>query len=74
RSAGAVTVNLGAFMNTVTSFVIVAFCVFLLVKLMNRLRQQPTPGRAVSTTKSCPFCFTSIDIRATRCRHCTSQL
>lgn len=74
RSAGAVTMNLGLFINTVTSFVVVAFCVFLLVKLMNRLRQQPALNRAVSTTKPCPFCFTAIDIRATRCPHCTSQL
>lgn len=74
RAAGAVTVNVGVFMNGVISFIIVAFCVFLLVKLMNRLRQKPVPTRAVSTTKSCPFCFTSMDIRATRCPHCTSQL
>uniref|UniRef100_A0A7C4GBW4 Large-conductance mechanosensitive channel n=1 Tax=candidate division WOR-3 bacterium TaxID=2052148 RepID=A0A7C4GBW4_UNCW3 len=73
KSAGAVTLNLGVFVNTIISFVIVAFCVFMLVKGMNQLRrQQPAP--AAVTTKECPFCFTNIPLKATRCPNCTSQL
>lgn len=74
KAAGAVTMNVGLFANTIISFVIVAFCVFLLVKGMNRLRRQQAPAPAPATTKECPHCFTSIPLKATRCPHCTSQL
>jgi large conductance mechanosensitive channel len=74
RKAGAVTLNYGAFFNTIVSFVIVAFSVFLLVKGMNKLkRQQEAPG-AAPTTKECPHCLSTIPIKATKCAHCTSQL
>jgi large conductance mechanosensitive channel len=71
QAAGAVTVNYGVFLNTVVSFLIVAFAVFLLVRAMNRLqrREQPAP-----TTKACSFCCSQIPIDATRCPQCTSQL
>ncbi len=72
RAAGAVTMNLGLFINTIISFIIIAFCVFLLVKGMNRLRRQPVPVPA--NTKECPHCATAIPIAAKRCPHCTSQL
>ncbi|MEO0082343.1 MAG: large-conductance mechanosensitive channel protein MscL [candidate division WOR-3 bacterium] len=72
RAAGAVTMNLGLFINTIISFIIIAFCVFLLVKGMNRLRRQPVPAPA--NTKECPHCATAIPIAAKRCPHCTSQL
>jgi large conductance mechanosensitive channel len=71
KAAGAVTLNLGVFINTVISFLIVAFAVFLVVKGMNRLKQEEAPPPA---TKECPFCFTTIPIQANRCPHCTSQL
>ena len=72
QTAGAVTMNLGIFINTMISFVIVVFCVFLLVRGMNRLRSKPAPAPA--NTKACPHCFSNIPLKATRCPNCTSQL
>jgi len=73
KAAGAVTVNYGVFINTIISFLIIAFAVFLVIRNINRLqRQQETP--AVPTTKECPYCLSVIPIKATRCAHCTSEL
>lgn len=72
KHAGAVTVNIGVFINTVISFVIVAFSVFIVIKNVNRLKKAPPP--ADPTTKECPFCLSAIPIKATRCPHCTSEL
>ncbi|OPY83542.1 MAG: Large-conductance mechanosensitive channel [Syntrophorhabdus sp. PtaU1.Bin153] len=72
KTAGAVTVNIGVFINTVISFLIVAFSVFVVVKNVNRLKKEPPP--ADPTTKECPFCLSAIPIKATRCPHCTSEL
>ncbi len=72
KKAGAATLNYGVFLNTVLDFVIVAFAIFLLVKQVNRMRA-PAPV-AVPATKDCPFCTSSIPIKATRCPNCTSQL
>jgi large conductance mechanosensitive channel len=74
KKAGAVTLNYGVFINFIISFVIVAFSVFLLIRTMNRLKRQGDAVPAVPTTKECPFCASSIAIKATRCPHCTSQL
>ncbi len=72
KQAGAVTLNVGLFINTVISFLIVAFSVFLVVKGMNRLKKQAPPPDP--TTKECPFCISNIPVRAVRCPHCTSEL
>jgi len=72
KQAGAVTLNLGLFMNAVISFVIVAFAVFMLLKLINRLHRQQAP--AEQPLKDCPRCLSSIPAAATRCPHCTSEL
>jgi large conductance mechanosensitive channel len=73
KAAGAVTLNYGLFVNTVISFLIVSFAVFLLVRTVNRMkRQQEAP--AVPTTKECIYCFSKIPIQATRCPNCTSEL
>jgi len=76
KTAGAVSVNYGLFLNAVISFLIVAFAVFLLVRGVNRLRQQAEAKAppAEPTTKDCRFCCSPIPIKATRCGHCTSQL
>jgi large conductance mechanosensitive channel len=74
RSAGAVTLNYGMFINTIISFVIVAFSVFLLVKNINRLKREEAPAPAAPTTKECPHCFSTISIKAVRCPNCTSTL
>ncbi len=73
KAAGAATINYGLFVNTVLNFLIVAFAVFLLIRQVNRLKRQPAAAPAPAT-KECPFCFSSIALKATRCAHCTSEL
>jgi large conductance mechanosensitive channel len=70
--AGAVTWNYGNFITLVINFIIVAFCIFLVVKAMNRLKR-PSPT-AAPVSKECPACAMTIPIKATRCPHCTSEL
>jgi len=72
KAAGAVTMNYGLLVNQVVTFVIIAACIFLVVRLVARL-QGPPPVAALST-KSCPFCSMQIPLAAKRCPHCTSQL
>ena len=78
QAAGAVTINWGIFFNNVISFIIVAFAVFMLVKNMNRAKEQMEKQEeapaAAPTTKACGFCATDIPIAATRCPNCTSEL
>jgi large conductance mechanosensitive channel len=76
KAAGAATINYGAFINTVINFLIIAFVVFLIVKQFNRLVRQQKKEEALPapTTKECPYCLSTIPIKATRCAHCTSQL
>jgi large conductance mechanosensitive channel len=74
KKAGAVTLSYGAFFNTIVSFVIVAFSVFLLVKGMNKLKRQQEAPPPAPTTKECPHCLSTIPIKATKCAHCTSNL
>jgi large conductance mechanosensitive channel len=74
KSAGAVTVSYGLFINAVISFLIVAFAVFLLIKGINQLQRKKEEPPAEPTTKDCPFCLSTIAIKATRCPHCTSEL
>ena len=72
RTAGAVTLNYGVFLNTVIQFVIVAFALFLMIKWVNKLKRQEPP--AAPNTKECPHCFTQIPIKAIKCPNCTSPL
>jgi len=74
NEAGAVTLGYGTFINTVISFLIVAFSVFMLIRSMNKMKRKEEAPPAEPTTKDCPHCFTSIPIKAVRCPHCTSQL
>ena len=74
KAAGAVTINIGIFINTVISFVLVAFAVFLLVKTINKLKRQGEAPPEVPTTKECTYCLSTIPIKATRCPNCTSEL
>jgi large conductance mechanosensitive channel len=73
RTAGAVTVNYGVFMNAIISFLIVAFAVFLLVRNINRLKKEKEVPPATSATKECPYCLSVIPVKAVRCAHCTSE-
>ena len=74
QKAGAVTISYGVFINAVISFLIVAFAVFLLVKSINKLQREKEQPPAEPTSKDCPFCLSTIAIKATRCPHCTSEL
>jgi large conductance mechanosensitive channel len=75
QEAGAATINLGVFINTILNFIIVAFAIFLLIRAINRLKKEeeaaPEPE---PTAKECPFCCSEVPIKATRCGHCTSEL
>ena len=72
KAAGAVTINYGVFVNTIISFLVVAFCVFILVKNVNRLRKEPVP--AEPDTRECPYCLSAIPVKATKCAHCTAEI
>ena len=66
----AVVISYGAFINTIISFIIVAFAMFIIIRQMNRfVQKKPEP-----TQKDCPYCYSSISIKATRCPDCTSEL
>ena len=73
KAAGAPTLNYGLFLSAVVDFLIVAFAVFLVVRQVNRLTRKPEPA-AAPTTRECPFCASSISLRARRCPHCTSEV
>jgi large conductance mechanosensitive channel len=73
QKAGAVTINYGAFINTIISFIIVALAVFFLIRSLNRM-QKPAEAPAAPATKECPYCLSTIPVKATRCAHCTSEL
>ena len=76
KTAGAPTLNYGAFINSVIDFVIVAFVVFLLVRQFNRFMEgrKKDEAPAAPTTRDCPYCLTSIPSKASRCAYCTSEL
>jgi large conductance mechanosensitive channel len=71
KAAGAATIGYGVFLDTVIDFLIVALVIFLVVRQINRWTK---PAAAAPTTKQCPYCLSSIPIKATRCASCTSQL
>jgi large conductance mechanosensitive channel len=73
KAVGAVTINIGLFLNAMLSFTLVAFAAFMLVRTVNRLRRDETPPPPPSTRK-CPYCVTDIPLAATRCPQCTSEV
>jgi len=72
QAAGAPTLNYGLFINTIINFLIVAFAIFMVVRVANRMKKPEVP--AAPATKDCPYCKTLIHIEATRCPNCTSEL
>ena len=75
QKAGAATINYGVFINTIITFLIVAFAMFLLIKAMNATKKKPAPAApAAPTTKECTYCLSTIPLKATRCPNCTSEL
>jgi len=71
QAAGAVSINYGAFLNSIVSFLIVAMAVFLLIPSINRLQSEDAAAQQ-PTSKQCPFCSMQIAIKARRCPYCTS--
>jgi len=72
-TVGGAVIMYGAFIQAIVDFAIVAFVIFMLVRAMNRLnKKEPVP--VAPTTKECPYCASTISIKATRCPNCTSQL
>jgi large conductance mechanosensitive channel len=72
QKAGAATINYGVFINTIITFLIVAFAMFMLIKLMNASKK--SAPAASPTTKECPYCLSTVPLKATRCPSCTSEL
>jgi large conductance mechanosensitive channel len=73
KQAGAVTLNLGVFINTIISFLIIAFAIFLVIRQINKLRRK-AEAAAAPATKECPYCASAVPIKAVRCPFCTSTL
>ena len=73
KAHNAATLNYGIFINTIINFLIVAFCVFILIQIIHKWINKPAPP-APATTKDCPQCAMSIPIAAKKCGHCTTQL
>lgn len=73
---GTAQITYGAFLAAVLNFIIMAFVIFLLVKLLNKLTTlgKKPQGDVKPTTKKCPFCFTDIPYEATRCPNCTAEI
>ena len=75
QAAGAVTINYGLFLNTLLSFVIVAFCIFLVVKKLNAMRRDMEPPVVVvAATRACPECMSDIPADAKRCKYCAVSM
>jgi len=74
KDSGAVTISYGVFFNTVISFIIVAFAIFMLIRSLNKMKKKEEEAPAEPTTKGCTYCFSTIPIKATKCPQCTSAL
>ena len=75
KEAGAVVISYGVFFNTVISFIIVAFAIFMLIRSLNKMKRKEEEAPAAEpTTKECSYCFSTIAIKATKCPQCTSSL
>jgi large conductance mechanosensitive channel len=74
KAAGAVTLNIGVFISTIISFILIAFAVFLLIRSINRLNRRDEAAAPAPTTKPCPYCTEAIPLKAIRCPRCTSDL
>ena len=72
KEAGAATINYGLFINNVMNFLIIAFCIFIVIRQVNKFTKRKE--EAPVTTKECPACFSAIPLKATRCSACTSYL
>jgi large conductance mechanosensitive channel len=75
KDNGPAVIAYGAFMSTVIDFVIVAFCIFMMIRLMNSLkRKQETASATAPSTKNCEYCLSAVPIKAAHCPHCMSRV
>ena len=74
QEAAAVTLNVGNFINALVSFLIVGLALFFVVKGINQLKRKEEAAPPAPSEKECPYCFTVISIKATRCPYCTSEI
>lgn len=74
KEAGAATINYGIFINTILEFLVIALALFVIIRQVNRFQTAKAEAPAAPTTKECPFCASTIPLKATRCPNCTSQL
>jgi large conductance mechanosensitive channel len=78
EAASALSINWGDFITSIVNFLIMALCIFLMVKAVNKLmnlgKKKGEPEKEAPTEKKCPYCLSVIPIKATRCPHCTSEL
>lgn len=73
KEAGAATLNYGVFINNIIQFLIISFSIFIAIRSINKFMSKEEVEE-VASTKTCPYCKSSIAIEATRCSHCTSEL
>ena len=78
KAAGVATLNYGTFIGTALDFLIMAFVIFVFIKIINtvsdKLKKEKPEEPAAPTTKVCPYCKSEINIAATKCPHCTSEV
>jgi large conductance mechanosensitive channel len=74
QAAGAVSINYGLFVNTIINFIIIAFALFLLIRAVSKLKGKAEAKPEEPTTRECPYCLSSIPIKAVRCAFCTSEI
>jgi large conductance mechanosensitive channel len=72
KAAGAATINYGLFISAIIDFLVIALVIFMVVRQANKLRKEAPP--AEPDTRDCPFCLSTVPIKAVRCAHCTSEL
>ncbi len=72
KKAATPTLNYGVFLNNILDFIILGFAIFLIVKMASKVQKAPAPP--APSTKECPYCFSAIPVKATKCGHCTSSL
>ena len=74
QAAGAPIINHGLFINNILDFIVVAFAMFIVVRTINRLKSRQPARSTEPTTRPCPYCLSSVPLKATRCSECTSYL
>ncbi len=72
-----VAIKYGSFISSIINFALMAFVIFMIIKMFNKVKglgKKEVVVEAEVTTKTCPYCLSEVPIKATRCKHCTSEL